>query len=100
MGVDTTYCVYIMASGRNGTLYIGATSDLLRRVYEHKNDFVRGFTKRHGVHTLVYYETCDSKEGALWREKQLKKWNRAWKLALVERGNPRWNDLYDDLLLQ
>ena len=98
MSVDTAYCVYIMASGRNGTLYIGATSDLLRRVYEHKNDFVGGFTKRHGVHTLVYNETCDSKEGALWREKQLKKWNRAWKLELIEAQNPDWKDLSDEIV--
>ncbi len=87
-----------MASRRNGTLYVGATNDLLRRVYEHKNDFVEGFTKRYAVHTLVYYETCGSKEGAFWREKQLKKWNRAWKIRLIEESNPRWRDKYDDLV--
>ncbi len=94
------YYVYIMASGRNGTLYIGETDDLMRRVYEHKNDLVHGFTERYGVHTLVHYEVCDGKEGALRREKQLKKWNRAWKLRLIEEGNPGWNDVYEDLLSQ
>jgi putative endonuclease len=95
---SSLYFVYIMASSRNGTLYIGFTEDLLKRVYEHKNDLADGFTKRHGVHMLVYYEACEGREGALWREKQLKKWNRRWKLELVERANPRWRDIYEDLL--
>jgi putative endonuclease len=81
-----------------GTLYICVTNDPIRRVYEHKNDFVEGFTRKYGVHTLVHYETCDSKEGALIREKQLKKWNRAWKIRLIEKSNPRWRDIYEELL--
>ncbi len=87
-----------MASSRNGTLYIGMTDDLVRRVYEHKNDFVKCFTKKYGVHLLVYYEACDNKESALVREKQLKKWKRLWKLRLIEKSNPRWRDIYEDLL--
>ena len=95
-----SYYVYIMASGRNGTLYIGETDDLLRCVYEHKNNLADGFTKRYDVHTLVYYETCEGKEGALYREKQLKKWRRLWKLQLIEKENPRWRDLYEDIISQ
>ncbi len=92
------YSVYIMASGRNGTLYTGIASDLLQRVYQHKNDLADGFTKRYQVHTLVYYEICDDKQSALFREKQLKKWNREWKKKLIEKNNPRWRDLYKDLV--
>jgi putative endonuclease len=95
-----SHYVYIMASRRNGTLYIGETDDLMRRVYEHKNDLVQGFTKRYGVHKLVYYEVCDGQEGALRREKQLKKWNTAWKLRLIEEVNPGWKDIYEDLRSQ
>ena len=91
------YYVYIMASKRNGTLYIGVTNDLIRRIYEHKNDFVEGFTKKYGVHTLVYYEACDSRDGAIWREKSLKNWHRKWKLRLIEERNPEWKDLFDEL---
>ena len=90
-------CVYIMASRRNGTLYTGATSDLARRVWEHKNDFVDGFTKRYGVHTLVWYEVHETMESALTREKHLKEWRRAWKIELIEGDNPTWRDLYEDL---
>ncbi len=93
-----TYFVYILASKRNGTLYIGVTSNLARRVYEHKNDIVEGFTKRHKVHTLVYYEHTGDVNGAINREKQLKKWRREWKLKLIEESNPEWNDLYYDLI--
>lgn len=89
--------VYILASKRNGTLYIGVTSDLKGRVWEHKNDLVEGFTKRYGVHMLVYYEVADDIRGAIVREKQLKKWNREWKLRLIEDFNPTWRDLYDEL---
>jgi putative endonuclease len=92
------YYVYILASKKNGTLYIGVTSDLIRRVYEHKNDFVEGFTKKYAVHDLVYFETTASVESAITREKQLKKWNRAWKISLIEKSNPAWNDLYPDLI--
>lgn len=85
--------VYILTSRRNGTLYVGVTSDLPKRIWEHKNDLVEGFTKKYGVHMLIYYELHDNMEAALTREKQLKKWNRAWKLELIERENPDWRDL-------
>ncbi len=86
-----------MASRRNGTLYIGLTSDLARRVWQHKNDIAEDFTKRYGVHTLVYYEGPGDFESAARREKQLKKWNRIWKLRIIEQMNPEWKDLYDTL---
>ena len=92
------YYVYIMASKYHGTLYIGMTDDLLGRVYEHKSDIVECFTKRYGVHMLVHYEVCESKEGALWREKALKAWHRAWKIRLIEETNSEWKDLYDELV--
>ena len=92
-----TMYVYIMASEKNGTLYIGVTNDLIRRVYEHKNDLIEGFTKRNKVHKLVYYEITDNSLTAITREKSLKKWNRAWKIRLIEKHNPCWMDLYDDL---
>lgn len=91
-------CVYILASQRNGTLYIGVTSDLVKRVWEHKNDLVEGFTKKYAVHRLVYYEMIENMESAIQREKQLKKWNRDWKIDLIEKGNPEWTDLYDSLI--
>jgi putative endonuclease len=90
--------VYILASRRNGTLYVGVTSDLLRRVDEHKNDFAAGFTKRYGVHTLVYFEVCGDREGAIQREKQIKEWKRRWKIELIEKVNPEWKDLYEQIL--
>ena len=93
-----SYYIYIMASRRNGTLYIGITNDIVRRVYEHKNNFIDGFTSKYGIHNLVYYEQFDNIESAIQREKQLKKWNRKWKLELIERANPNWKDLYEDLL--
>jgi putative endonuclease len=80
--------VYILASKRNGTLYVGVTSDLVKRVWQHKNDVVKGFTEKYGVHTLVYYELHVSMTEAILREKQLKKWNRAWKIELIEKENP------------
>jgi len=89
--------VYILASKRNGTLYIGVTSDLAKRVWQHKNDVFEGFTKRYGVHMLVYYEMHASMVEAIQREKQLKKWNRAWKLALIEERNPQWHDLWPEI---
>ena len=88
-----TYFVYILASKRNGTLYIGVTNDVLRRAWEHKSDAVEGFTKRYGVHLLVYCETFEDISHAIRREKQMKKWNRAWKLRLIEERNPEWLDL-------
>ena len=92
-----TYYVYILTSDRNGTLYIGVTSGLKKRVYEHKMGLVEGFTKKYNVHLLVYYEQTSDARAAIQREKQLKKWNRQWKLNLVERNNPQWIDLYDEL---
>ena len=90
--------VYILASKRNGTLYIGVTSDLQKRAWEHKNDLVEGFTKRYGVHRLVYYELHQDMMSAISREKQMKKWNRAWKLELIERQNPGWRDLWEGII--
>jgi putative endonuclease len=90
--------VYIMASKRNGTLYVGYTNDLARRVYEHKNNLVKGFTNKYTVHMLVYYELCESFDSAVQREKQIKEWKRSWKLELIEKVNPLWKDLYDELL--
>jgi putative endonuclease len=88
------YSVYIMTNQPYGTLYIGITGDLIKRIYQHKNDLVEGFTKKHGLHTLVYYEICEDVNQAILREKRLKKWNREWKLNLVKRKNPAWEDLY------
>ena len=90
-------CVYITASNRNGTLYIGVTSDLVTRVWQHKNNVVEGFTKKYEVHQLVWYELHDNMESAISREKSLKKWNRIWKLRLIEQINPEWQDLYNQL---
>jgi len=91
-------CVYILASKRNGTLYIGVTSDPIKRIWEHKNNVVEGFTKEHNVHLLVWYELHESMESAIRREKALKEWKRAWKLRLIEGENPEWNGLYPSLL--
>jgi putative endonuclease len=93
-----SYFVYILASERNGTLYVGFTSDLLQRVYAHKNDLVKGFTKKYGVHKLVYFEVCDDYDAALQREKQIKEWKREWKIELIEKTNPLWQDLWDETL--
>jgi putative endonuclease len=90
-------CVYILASQRNGTLYIGVTSDLAGRVWQHLQD-ATGFTARYGVHRLVYQESHGDMEHAIQREKRLKKWNRAWKLRLIEEGNPDWRDLWPEVL--
>jgi putative endonuclease len=86
--------VYILVSQRNGTLYIGVTSDLVKRIWELKNDVVDGCTKKYGVHTLVYFELHDDMESAIIRENRLKKWNREWKLRLIEEMNPDWDELY------
>lgn len=90
--------VYILASQRNGTLYIGVTSSLIKRVWEHRNDVVEGFTQRYGVHILVFYEQHATMEAAITREKQLKKWNRAWKISLIEEHNPDWRDLWPEIV--
>ena len=90
--------VYILASKRNGTLYIGMTSDLKKRTWEHKNDLADGFTRKYGVHRLVYYELHEDMISAITREKQIKKWNRAWKLELIEEQNPRWLGLSEGIV--
>jgi len=92
------YYVYILASKKNGTLYVGVTSDLIKRVYEHKEGFVEGFTKKYKVHYLVYYEDTNEINAALAREKQMKKWDRKWKIELIEKNNPEWRDLYPGLV--
>ena len=91
-------CVYILASGWDGTLYVGVTSDLIKRVWEHKNDMIEGFTKTYRVHSLVWFEQHESMESAILREKAIKEWKRAWKVELIEESNPKWQDLYDTLL--
>jgi putative endonuclease len=92
--IKNQYYIYILANKRNGTLYIGVTSNLVKRVYEHKNNIIEGFTKKYNIHKLVYYEITDDIESAIRREKQLKKWNRKWKMNLIEKNNPEWIDLY------
>ncbi|MEK7655552.1 MAG: GIY-YIG nuclease family protein [Patescibacteria group bacterium] len=91
------YYVYILASEKNGTLYIGVTSDLIKRVYEHRTNAMDGFTKKYGVHMLVHFEETSDIQSAITREKQLKKWNREWKMNLIEKHNSKWEDLYDEL---
>ncbi len=93
-----SFFVYILASRRNGTLYLGMTDHLARRVWEHQSGAVPGFTTKYGVKTLVWYELHESRETAFQRERQLKKWNRAWKIQLIERRNPTWRDLADELV--
>jgi putative endonuclease len=90
--------IYIFASQRNGTLYIGVTSDLEKRVYQHKNDMVKGFTSKYKVHLLIYFELHQNMEEAILREKRLKEWKRSWKLKLIEKNNPNWEDLYQSIL--
>jgi putative endonuclease len=92
--LDKQPAVYILASKRNGSLYIGLTSNLVKRIWEHKNNMVKGFTKRYGVHLLVWYELHESIESAIEREKQMKEWKRKWKLELIEAANQNWRDLY------
>jgi putative endonuclease len=96
--VDKQPAVYILASKRNGTLYIGVTSDLVKRIWEHNNDLVEGFTKSYGVHRLVWYELHEDMGSAITREKQLKEWKRQWKLRLIEDTNPNWLDLYPTIV--
>ena len=92
------YYVYILASRRNGTLYIGVTNDLVKRVFEHKNGLMGGFTKKYGVHRLVYYGQSDDIYSAIQRERRMKKWKRQWKMELIQKLNPERKDLYDDLI--
>jgi putative endonuclease len=91
-------CVYILAKQRNGTLYIGVTSDLAKRISQHPANIADGFTKRYAVHTLVWYESHETMYSAITREKQIKKWNRSWKLELIEENNPEWKDLSTNLI--
>lgn len=93
-----TYYVYILASKRNGTLYIGVTNNLIRRIYEHKNDMTEGFTKRYRIHRLIYYEELNNVNDAITREKRMKKWKRSWKIELIKSVNYEWRDLYGELL--
>ena len=93
-----SYFVYILASDRNGTLYVGVTSDLVKRVWQHKNKVADGFTKKYGVNKLVYYEETTDVNSAIAREKQLKNWQRKWKLELIEKFNPQWEDLYHKII--
>jgi len=97
MGIGRSYWVYILASDIGGTLYIGVTNDLVRRVHEHRTDAVKGFTSNHAIHRLVYYEQFGDIEFAIRREKRLKKWNRAWKVDLIEKTNPQWIDLFPSI---
>ena len=96
--IDKEYFIYILASRRNGTLYVGMTSNLIRRVYEHKQKVADGFTKKYNVNILVYYESGSGIKSALLREKQIKTWKRDWKLRLIEGLNPNWEDLYIKLV--
>ncbi len=91
-------CVYLLASGRNGTLYVGVTSNLIKRVWEHKHHAAKGFTSKYGVHALVWYEVHETMESAIYREKAIKNWKRSWKINVIESTNPQWRDLYDGLL--
>ena len=91
------FYVYIITNKRNGTLYIGVTSNIVKRIYEHKNNLANGFSKKHKLHTLIYYEQYLDALSAIAREKQLKKWKRLWKLKLIDRTNPKWRDLYHDI---
>ena len=96
--MEKNFYVYILASQQNGTLYVGVTSDLIKRVWEHKNKLVEGFTEQYSVDSLVYYEHFLDAENAIRREKRLKKYNRKWKTDLIEKANPYWKDLYEDLI--
>ena len=96
--MDKHPSVYILASKRNGTLYVGVTSNLVKRVWEHKNDMVEGFTKRYAVHRLVWYELHENMESAISREKRIKGWKRKWKLQLIEKDNSNWHDLYHQIV--
>jgi putative endonuclease len=92
------YYVYILASKKNGTLYLGVTSDLVKRIYQHKQSIIDSFTKKYNVHYLVYYEVYQDIEEAILREKQMKKWNRIWKIRRIEEMNPEWKDLYNEIV--
>ena len=95
---DKQYYVYIICNKRNGTLYTGITSNLIKRIWQHKNGLVEGFSKRYSIKLLVYFEAHNDVEEAILREKRIKKWNRKWKLNLIEKNNPNWDDLYQSLI--
>jgi putative endonuclease len=95
--VEKNFYVYILASQRNGTLYVGVTSDLIHRVWQHKQKEVEGFTAKYNVSRLVYYEIYQTAEQAITREKKIKKWRRAWKIRLIQKENPEWRDLYEEI---
>ena len=95
--IERRPCVYMLASRRNGTLYVGVTSDLIKRIWEHKNNVVEGFTEKYRVHTLVWYELHNTMESAIAREKAIKEWKRAWKIRRIEETNPEWKDLYETI---
>jgi putative endonuclease len=92
-----TFYVYMMASKKNGTLYIGVTNDLVRRVWEHKHNIIQGFTQKYNIHKLVWFEATSDINAAIVREKRMKKWRRQWKIDLIEKENPEWVDLYDEI---
>jgi len=94
---EKAFWVYVLASARNGTLYTGVTSDLVKRIWQYKNDEADGFTKKHQIHTLVWFEQHENAESAITRERQIKEWKRKWKLELIEKSNPTWRDLYDEI---
>jgi putative endonuclease len=96
-GGNVAFYVYILATERNGTLYVGMTDDLVKRVWQHRNNLRKGFTQRYGVKNLVWHETHESRETAFVRERLIKKWNRAWKLDMIEKTNPQWRDLWDEI---
>ena len=96
--MDKQPCVYILANKKNGTLYIGVTSNLIKRVWEHRNELVDGFSKNYGLHDLVWFEIHETMESAIAREKLLEEWKTKWKLELINRRNPYWRDLYGDLI--
>lgn len=92
------FYVYILSSKRNGTIYVGVTSNLVKRIFEHRSDLIDGFTKKYAVHNLVWYEQHETSLGAITREKQIKRWKRDWKIKLIQQDNPEWNDLYPTLI--
>ncbi len=98
LSMDKNYYVYIVTNKKYGVLYIGVTNNLVRRVYEHKHSIIEGFTKRYNINKLVYFEVYDEIEEAILREKRLKKWNRQWKINLIENENSNWDDLYNQLI--
>lgn len=96
--MNKKFYIYILSSKKNKTLYVGVTSNLVKRVYEHKQDFVEGFTKKYKIHNLVYFEETNTAEEAIRKEKQIKAWRRAWKVELIEKNNPKWEDLYKNII--